>query len=190
VSLLVLLILAVVWGVFLVPQVLRARADRGPADSIGSFRNQLSMIERSLPSGSTSRHVRRGDMVGGYPQLAAVGAPLRSMPSSPSPSYGAPLAGSSMASVGLPTRSELQRRRQNVLLALLGAVVLTLALGLVFPPAFALNAVADLALAGYVVLLVRVRTIAAEREMKVRYLPAAAAGPGASAEPALRSIAR
>jgi hypothetical protein len=72
--------------------------------------------------------------------------------------------------------------------------VLTLALGLVFPPAFALNAVADLALAGYVVLLVRVRTIAAEREMKVRYLPAAAAaaaaGPGASAEPALRSIAR
>jgi len=176
---LVLLILAVVWGVFLVPQVLRARADRGPADSIGSFRNQLSMIERSLPATSGSRHVR--------PQLAAVGAPMPR----PMPAYGAP-SPSSMYRGPVPTRSELQRRRQNVLLALLGAVVVTVALGLVFPPAFALNIVADLALAGYVALLVRARTIAAEREMKVRYLPGPAPVRAAThaPEPALRTIAR
>jgi hypothetical protein len=82
-----------------------------------------------------------------------------------------------------------------VLLALLGAVVVTLALGLVFRPFFALNIVADLALAGYVTLLVRARTIAAEREMKVRYLPGRpVAAPSMSstsaAEPALRTIAR
>lgn len=169
-SLVVLLILAVVWGVFLVPQVLRARADRGPADSIGSFRNQLSMIERSLPEGAGRvGHLapRRAPQLG----YAPIGAPVRLS--------------------AMPSRAELQRRRQNVLLALLGAVVVTLALGLVFPPAFALNVVADLALAAYVTLLVRARNLAVEREMKVRYLPGPAmASPLHSAEPALRTIAR
>ena len=169
----VLLILAVVWGVFLVPQVLRARADRGPADSIGSFRNQLSMIERSLPGGPVGRSRM---------------APPRSMGF-----VGAPVGAPMRAAGPVPTRSELQRRRQNVLLGLLGAVVVTLALGLVFRPAFALNIVADLALAAYVALLVRARTIAAEREMKVRYLPGpvSAVTPASyGVEPALRTVAR
>jgi hypothetical protein len=171
VSLVVLLILAVVWGVFLVPQVLRARADRGPADSIGSFRNQLSMIEQSLPGGAprgvTSLASRR-------PQpMMGIGAPVR-MGALP------------------PTRAELQKRRRDVLLALLAAVVTTLALGLLFRPALLLNGIADVAFAGYVALLVRARTIAAEREMKVRYLPGPMPMPMRmqSAEPALRTAAR
>ena len=45
----VLLILAVVWALFLVPQVLRARAEKTPADSIGAFRAQLSVLERTGP---------------------------------------------------------------------------------------------------------------------------------------------
>jgi len=174
----VLLILAVVWGVFLVPQVLRARADRGPADSIGSFRNQLSMIERSLPEGSArlthlnaSRRAQQASMHQQAPLVAAYGAPAT-------------------AGYRPPSRSELQRRRRDVLLGLLSAVILTLALGLLFKPAFALNLVADVALAGYVTLLVRARTIAAEREMKVRYLPGPIAMPMQANEPALRSFAR
>ncbi len=170
----VLLILAVVWGVFLIPQVLRARADRGPADSIGSFRNQLSMIERSLPEGSARiTHLNaarraQASMPSAGPMIAAYGAgPVGHRP---------------------PSRSELQRRRRDVLLGLLSAVVLTLALGLLFKPLFALNLVADVALAGYVTLLVRARTIAAEREMKVRYLPGPM--PLHAQEPALRSFAR
>jgi hypothetical protein len=180
VSLVVLLILAVVWGVFLVPQVLRARADRGPADSIGSFRNQLSMIERSLPDG-TARARRQAP-----PAFQAPAYPYAV------PAYGAAVAaGPVVAGYGAPTRSELQRRRQNVLLGLLAAVIVTLALGLLFKPAFALNIVADLALAAYVALLVRARSIAAEREMKVRYLPGPMLAPGAqSAERALRTAAR
>ena len=177
----VLLILAVVWGVFLVPQVLRARADRGPADSIGSFQNQLSMIERSLP-GAARRAPQAAPAAPAGP-MGVVGSPAAFRPVA----YGAP--GARLARP-VPTRAELQRRRQNVLLALLGAVVVTLALGLVFRPAFALNVVADLALAGYVALLVRARTIAAEREMKVRYLPGPALAPVRSAEPALRTLAR
>lgn len=169
----VLLILAVVWGVFLVPQIVRARAERGPADSIGSFRNQLSMIERSLPGGS------------------ARVAHLNTARRSPLP-YGGQVVGApfARASYAMPSRSELQRRRQNVLLALLAAVVTTLALGLLFRPAFALNIVADLALAAYVAILVRVRTIATERETKVRYLPGPVMAPMHAAEPTLRSIAR
>jgi hypothetical protein len=168
VSLVVLLILAAVWGVFLVPQIVRARSDRGPADSIGSFRNQLTMIEQSLPGGVAPRSsplARRSPL--SAPGFPALGGPMMA----PRPVY-AP-----------PSRSELQRRRQNVLLALLAAVVFTLALGLLFKPAFALNIVADLGLAGYVTLLVRARTIAAEREMKVRYLPGPTLVP-AQAEPA------
>jgi hypothetical protein len=175
VSIVVLLILAVVWGVFLVPQVLRARADRGPADSIGSFRNQLSMIERSLPDGPA--------------RVAHLGA-RRAQQQLPMPAgrgFGGPASSMAMG-YRPPTRSELQRRRRDVLLGLLAAVVATLALGLLFKPFFALNVLADLALAAYVTLLARVRMIAVEREMKVRYLP----GPMAMqhAEPALRSIAR
>lgn len=174
----ILLVLAVLWGTFLVLQVLRARADRGPADSIGSFRNQLSEIERSLPGGPSRAQAR---------QLMAPRAPMPTghvaMP------VGAPLAALGTARPA-PSRSELQRRRQNVLLALLAAVVVTVALGLVFPPAFVLNAIADLALVGYVALLVRARTIAAEREMKVRYLPGPAMAPVRSSEPAFRSVVR
>ena len=165
----VLLILAVVWGVFLIPQVLRARADRGPADSIGSFRNQLSMIERSLPEGSA--------------RITHLNAARRAQPAMPT--YG---SGYQPMAYRPPSRSELQRRRRDVLLGLLAAVVVTLAMGLVFKPFFALNLMADVALAGYVTLLVRARTIAAEREMKVRYLPGPM--PMHAPEPALRSFAR
>lgn len=177
----VLLILAAVWGVFLVPQVMRARADRGPADSIGSFRNQLSMIEQSLPgAGSRGRvsHLaaRRQPQVPAYTAYnpMPVGAPVRAAGYLP------------------PTRSELQKRRRDVLLTLLAAVIATLALGLLFRPALLLNGIADVAFAGYVALLVRARTIATEREMKVRYLPGPMPAPMRmqSAEPAFRSAAR
>jgi hypothetical protein len=173
----ILLLLAVIWGVFLVPQLLRARADRGPADSIGSFRNQLSMIERSLPEGQARGQARRS-----FPSAAASSA----MPAFGAPVYGAPVAARGIA----PSRSELQRRRRDVLLALLAAVIATLALGLVFKPAFALNFVADAAFATYVALLVRARTIAAEREMKVRYLPGPVPAYASASEPSLRSTAR
>ena len=47
---LVLLILAVVWAIFLVPQLVRARAEKTPSDSIGAFRAQLSVLERATPA--------------------------------------------------------------------------------------------------------------------------------------------
>jgi hypothetical protein len=158
VSLVVLLILAVVWGVFLVPQVLRARADRGPADSIGAFRNQLSVLDKTAGSA-------------GVPSLAARRAMHQSH------SISAPLAAYGVG-YRKPTAFELQQRRQRVFLGLLGLVIVTLALGLLFTPFFVLNIAADTAFGAYVVLLARARALATERDMKVRYLR-----PGPTAAP-------
>jgi len=177
VSLVVLLILAAVWGMFLVPYVLRFRAERGSTDSIGSFRNQLSMIEQSLPGAGRGRvsqlAARRQQVQLGYNPMP-IGAPVRNVGYLP------------------PTRSQLQKRRRDVLLTLLAAVVFTLALGLLFRPALLLNGIADVAFAGYVALLVRARAIADERSMKVRYLPGPMPAPMRMqhGEPALRTAAR
>ena len=49
-SLVVLLILALLWAVFLVPRMVQARAEKTPADSVGAFRHQLSILERTSPT--------------------------------------------------------------------------------------------------------------------------------------------
>lgn len=149
-SLVVLMILAVVWAVFLVPQVLRARAEKTPADSIGAFRNQLSVLERSTPAGR-GRQTR--------PAGGAVGPQRRSVP----------VSGRTMGSVS--RRELVRRRRQNILFGLLGAMALTLIGGLVLPKLFLAHLVLDLLFVAYCGLLVRARNLAAERDIKVRYLP-------------------
>jgi uncharacterized protein (DUF58 family) len=72
-------------------------------------------------------------------------------------------------------RSRTIRRRRDVLSALIVAVLATLVLGLL--PAFRVmlvaHVVADVLLVAYVALLVHQRNVAAEREMKVRFLPQA-----------------
>jgi hypothetical protein len=134
VSLVVLLILAIVWAVFLIPQVVRARTERGPADSVRAFRNQLSVLERTSPS--------------------AWGQPAR-------PIY--------------PTASKAQvaKRRRDVLTLLLVAMTVTLLQSVVFDVKMMLYAhlLFDGLFVAYVVLLARVRTLATERDAKVRYLP-------------------
>jgi hypothetical protein len=158
VSLVVLLILAVVWAVFLVPQVLRARAEKTPADSIGAFRNQLSVLERATPG-----------MLGRQHRAAALPTAPQFRP--------APLARATRVS-----RKELvRRRRTNILLGLLGAMAVTLLLGLFVGTLLLVHLTLDLLFVVYCGLLVRARNLATEREMKVRYLP----GPMVAPEPAL-----
>jgi hypothetical protein len=146
VSLVVLLILAVVWAVFLVPQVLRARAEKTSADSIGAFRNQLSVLERTAPDvfGRTRAFTR--------------------------PAMGRPAA---------PAREQVRRRRQGILVGLLGAMGATLLLGLLVSKLLLVHAVLDVLFVAYCAMLVRAKNLAAEREVKVRYLP----GRTLSAEP-------
>ena len=78
------------------------------------------------------------------------------------------------------TLSEAQRRRRLIIgfLGLLAGVTLLAAFtstGAARMGLFAVNLVFDAALVGYLLLLAQARQVAAEREMKVRYLRAAPA---------------
>jgi hypothetical protein len=79
-------------------------------------------------------------------------------------------------------RELVRRRRQNILFGLLGAMGVTLLLGLLVPTFLMVHVAVDLLFGAYCAMLVRARNVVAEREMKVRYLPGR---PFQSAEPQL-----
>ena len=70
-------------------------------------------------------------------------------------------------------RPEACRRRRNILAGLVSVVLFTGLLGAVpaLRPALFVTLIDGLLLAGYVGLLVYLRTLALERQMKLRYLP-------------------
>ena len=157
----VLLILAVVWAAVLVPPWLRNRADARPADSISAFRHRLSVLERTGPVGA-----RRMPLVSSRPELAGfVPMSRRAGPRSPVSS--------------VPARARTQRRRRDIFVGMLAAMVASLLLG--FIPAlrilWVVHLLVDFMFVTYVSLLVHVRNQAAEREMKVRFLPGRAPEP-------------
>ncbi len=210
----VLLVLVGLWAAVLIPPAVRARAEGRPGDSIHNFKRQLTVLRRTGPHRAS---LGGGRAAGGdhwyrssQPTLTPVHGPVaRSGRTSPAGAYRAP------ARVGRPVslpasaaRSRTIRRRRDVLSALLVAVVATLALGLLFSMGIMLVAsvatlalglllsmsvmmvahvVADVLLVAYVALLVHQRNVAAERDMKVRFLPQAhRLDPGLlRAEPAL-----
>jgi len=146
----VLLILALVWAVFLVPQVLRARAEGKPADSIGAFRKQLYVLSRTSP-------VTDGGWAGPEPR------PVSSYAFDHDP-------------YDRPRRSEVRRRRRQILVGLLAGMSATLVLGLIpgLQVLLVVHLLLDVLCAAYVGLLIRARNLAEERDAKVRYLPSTA----------------
>ena len=162
----VFVILAVVWAAVLVPPYLRSRAEARPADSIGHFRRQLATLQRTGP---------RADL----PLTGIFAAAPRHTPPVPVAAHRS--ARALAAHVRSTPRARAQRRRREVVAALLTAMGLTL--GLAFLPGlrvmWLVHVVFDVLFGLYVVLLLRMRNLAAEREMKVRFLP------GVPVEPAL-----
>jgi hypothetical protein len=75
-------------------------------------------------------------------------------------------------------RHEACKRRRDVLLALAGALVGTALFGAIphLSFLFVLTGVSAVLLAAYLVVLVRLRNLAVEREMKLRYLPVSGDG--------------
>lgn len=142
-TLLVVVILAVIWAAVLVPPYLQNRRESRPADSISTFRNQLSVLERRASS------VQPGVLA----QPGRVVSPVRSP--------------------ARVARMEAKKRRRDILVTLLAAAGLTLLLGLLAPSVLLLHLVIDVLLAAYVALLVRQKRIVEERAMKVRYLSSA-----------------
>jgi len=165
-----LLILAVVWAAVLVPPWLRSRADARPADSISAFRHRLTVLERTGPVGT-----RRVPMLAHRPEVAGY------VPIARRPAPRTRMAG--MAAVG--SRARTQRRRRDIFVGMLAAMVTSLVLG--FVPSlrilWVVHLLVDAMFVTYVALLVHVRNQAAERDMKVRFLPRGL--PARTPEPAL-----
>lgn len=182
-SLVVLVILAIVWAVFLLPQLFRARAERS-SDSIGNFRHQLSVLERTTPATAPSvGHLRpafrpqpsaagRGPARG---RQVAPGGPARARNVAPGARQAAPARRPAAAHRPghASGRALARKRRRDIFCGLLVAMGATLVLGLIpsLRMMLVLHVVVDLLFAGYVALLVRARNVAAERELKVRFLP-------------------
>jgi hypothetical protein len=147
----VLLILAVVWAIFLVPQVLRARATRS-GDSVGAFARQLSILGRTSPAGSP--HLMR---------------PLPMVPGHDDDELGP----------SRMTLDEARKRRKEVIRALLIAMAATFVLGLLPPlrKLLLLNLLLDIAFVGYLVLLYRAQSATADRRARTRRLRAPAPPP-------------
>ena len=163
----VLLILAGIWAAVLVPWV-RSRVEPGPADSIGDFRRQLGVLQRTGPvTVAPANRLRVPPYQPGVPTpyAAAVG--------------GARRVGVAPRSGEAARRARTAKRRRDVFLTLLGGMAGTLLLGMLppFRMLLVLHVVLDLVFAGYVALLVQMRNAKAEREMKLRFLPTSLGAP-------------
>jgi hypothetical protein len=163
---LVLLFLAVLWvgaGVY----YYRGRPESRSADSIGSFRRQLRVLERTGPIVIDPAHRMRG-VAGGFaaPTMRTARPPTS----------------------GTLRRRQVQKRRRDVFFGLLlglgGAVLLGFIPGL--QAMWVLAGVLALALAAYVAVLVQLHNRAAERSSKVHFLPERAV----AAEPAIVLLRR
>ena len=171
----VLLVLAGIWAAVLIPPAVRARAEGRPGDSISNFRRQLTVLRRTGPHmGRTAGGDHWYRPHASSTPLVPVHGPLRTNRVT-APAYRAAGPAVRPTSGVSASRSRTIRRRRDVLSALVVAVLATLVLGLI--PAFhvflLVNALADVLLVAYVALLVHQRNAAAERDMKVRFLPQA-----------------
>jgi hypothetical protein len=158
----VLIVLAAVWAAFLLPPILRARSEHRPSGSITDFRRQLHVLARSAPAGGIVPQAIPGRVVPIRPiQVAgpATVTPLR-----------------------LGRSRQTVKRRRDIFVGLLVAMAGSLVLG-VLPPLrilWSIHLLLDVLFLAYVGALVYLRNLAAERDMKVRFLPT-----GAVPEPAL-----
>lgn len=146
----VLMLLAVVWVAVLAPPLLRKGVESRRSDSVGDFRRHLGVLQRTGPTVIAPAHTR---LV--RPSFNTTATPRR------------------IPSARRPGRSQTLRRRRNVFIGLLASTVLFLGVGAV-PGLHVILAVAGasvLMLGLYVGMLIRMRNLAAERDMKLTFLP-------------------
>jgi len=164
---LVLVILGLIWGFVLIPPYLQTRRESRPSDSIASFRQQLSVLERTTPGGRSSNLARLD--VGRY-EIP------RYDPRSNVSQLAGRSAGGRRPSQAAMRRAEARRRRRDVFVTLLGAVGVSFLLAVVLGGSvWMLHLIIDVAFVAYVAMLVSIQQQSAERELKVRHLPPTAA---------------
>ncbi len=168
----VVLLLVIVWVAVLAPSFLRRRAEGSLQDSVGSFHRNLRILERTAPGGVSPANTRRASVAPGQSGFSGFSGFSESRTYTPVSSTPYRTAGSPRPrSMG---RQQALRRRRDILLVLTGGTIGSALLGLVpgLGIMWALAGVLAVALACYVGLLIRIRNNAAEREMKLSFLPA------------------
>jgi hypothetical protein len=141
--------LVVVWAVVLLPDVLRRFSTGRRSDTIGSFRSQLSSLGRT--NGSPSSRSNVIDLRTRTPRSVdpmVVRRPAR--------------AEATVAAAPRPVSPKIRKRRQDVLITLGSAVVLTLLATVAFGgPFLYLQLLADVLLIAYLLLLAQVSGVQA-----------------------------
>jgi hypothetical protein len=178
----VLLVLAVVWGVLLVSWF-RSRTEGGLTDSVGTFRRHLSVLERAAPpTVAPANRLRSGFIAGrsvpayrspALPPPAARRSGYGARPGYSGPGYSGPGAALRPPTAATLRRRQAQKRRRDIFFALLAGAVGSLLLAIIpgLSVMWSVQVLFDLALAGYVALLIRMRNLAAEREIKLTFMP-------------------
>jgi hypothetical protein len=172
----VLLGLAALWAAVLLPDFLRRRTTRRSSDSISSFSRHLSVLERSHQrSTGMGNVVRFGPRPA--PRLSNPVAPLVARKGSTPVRQSAPVAQRAaqaprpQARPGQNGRSAGQQRRQDVIVALLAASLLSFLATLTFSGLFLyLHLAIDLALVAYVGAVLTLTRRNQARSAQVTYL--------------------
>jgi cytochrome c-type biogenesis protein CcmH/NrfG len=158
VTLVVLLILAVIWSLYLASWM-RNRAQVRSANSISSFNQHLSVLERARPAGVPT-------------PVHPIAARTRASLARPHDPLVRPPQVRGLLSGPPITLADARRRRRQILSLLAVVTVVSFVPWLVLGGAFVSLAVAaSTALVTYLFLLVRAQKLAEERYAKVRYLP-------------------
>lgn len=171
----VLLVLALIWGALLVSW-LRSRSNGTFSDSVGTFRRHLTVLERTTPM-----RVHPANRL--HDGVARYRAPAARRPAVASPRVGAygPYSANAtrtsrpaaVTSAAL-RRRQARKRRRDIFFALVAGTIGAFGLALITGLAamWAVQVLFDLFLGSYVALLIRLRNLAAERELKLRFMPA------------------
>jgi len=170
----VLLGLAVLWGIVLLPPALRKRAEARQSRSVENFRKRLEVLAPPVVP-RASRPPSAVRPIGSAPPRAALVAEPR--PVVPPARRRRRDRSRPPVPVRRFSRVDVLRRRRQVFAGLCATAVLTLALALAVPglrPVLGgAHVLVDVALTAYVTGLRRLRQLALERKAKVRYLPVA-----------------
>jgi len=189
----VLIVLIVLWTIVLVPPAWQSHAEARRARQVDAFRRKLSVL---APAPDTPLARRPMDAARPFEAARAhvavmAGPNVVALPVAEAEEveYDTGELAEAAASVGVRraqrarARVDVLRRRQQVLVGLMGATVVSLggafALGKLW--AWGLHGLVVTAFAAYLVGLRRLKRLAAERRAKVRYFPVAAPAPAPAA---------
>ncbi len=164
VTLLLIVLLALLWGAVIVPTLLRAR--QSPASSVGAFRKNMAALgSRASVRATRTNGSPAGRWILGPPARRPRGRGYRS---------GAGPAARSGGSVGsdLYAGALTLEQRRTIFFSLVAAAAFTLLLGLAYGFLLRLHLCIDIALAGYVVYLARTKPRRVPKELITYHSPA------------------